>query len=105
MAGLYCYQHEGAPIAERGARTLVAAKRRIKEFAMSGKTGRYWVEQNDVPLYGVMAWDEPKTERVKTEPRPHPTIPGGMYGGGFTTRTVPGQVQRRLKAGNMPWNR
>lgn len=93
-------------LGERQRMSLATARRRLKAYARDGSPGRYWVEDDGVPMYGVNALDEPKTERVKSVARPHPTLPGGYYTGeGFHTRTVPGEVQRRLKPGNMPWNR
>lgn len=91
-----------------GLPTLASAKRLVREAAKhpNQPTGYFWVaDHRGVPMYGIMVTEEPKTERIPTERRPHPTIPGGFYEAGFTTRTVPGQVQRRLKPGNMPWNR
>lgn len=106
---------EGKPKGQRYV-SLAVAKKLLKVTAETGDPGRYWLEEGMVPVYGIHAWDEPKVERIPIPGRceqGHEETAKGWCGrcdrptsrGGFKTRPVPGQVQRRLKGGNMPWNR
>lgn len=101
-----------------GIYTLAAAKRQLREMAKHPNfpTGVFWVQDcRGVPLYGINVTEEPKTERIripgKCEEGHDETEPGWCgrcdrpTQDGYKTRPVAGQVRRRLKPGNMPWNR
>ena len=77
---------------------LNGAKIRARDLTKdpTSPTGYYWLQdKHGVPWYGVRAWDEEATERVP--------IPAREEGGraGFTTRRLPGQYTRKIKAGNL----
>lgn len=77
---------------------LNGAKAKARDLAKNPKNpaGFYWLQdEHGVPWYGVRAWDEEATERIPL------TGQDGTTRTGFTTRRVPDQYARKIKAGNL----